>query len=67
MINGNNIEKPKVIESFKKPEYRKIQGLVGDQSFSLVLPKLYATSLGIQRGDFVKVMQEGRKIIIEKA
>jgi hypothetical protein len=47
-------------------EYRKIQGLVGDQSFSLVLPKAYATNLGIQRGDFVKVIQDGQKIIIEK-
>ncbi|KAA2282966.1 AbrB/MazE/SpoVT family DNA-binding domain-containing protein [Candidatus Nitrosocosmicus agrestis] len=47
--------------------YRKIQGLVGDYSFSLVLPKSYAVNLGIGKGDFVKVFQENNKIIIEKA
>ena len=57
----------KDLESSKKLEYRKIQGLVGDQSFSVVLPKSYATDLGIQKGDFVKVKQEGQKITIEKA
>ena len=54
-------------QSSYKLEYRKIQGIMGDQSFSLVLPKAYATDLGIQKGDFVKVIQEGQKIIIEKA
>ena len=48
-------------------EYRKIQGLVGDQSFCVVLPKKYALDLGISKGDFVKVIQVGNKIIIEKA
>jgi hypothetical protein len=57
----------KDLESSKKLEYRKIQGLVGDQSFSVVLPKAYANYLGIQKGDFVKVIQDGQKITIEKA
>ena len=48
-------------------EYRKIQGLVGESSFSIILPKEYALNIGIRRGDFVKVHQEGEKIIIEKA
>jgi bifunctional DNA-binding transcriptional regulator/antitoxin component of YhaV-PrlF toxin-antitoxin module len=48
-------------------EYRKIQGLVGEQSFSVVLPKSYAIHLGIGKGDFVKVSQQENKIIIEKA
>jgi bifunctional DNA-binding transcriptional regulator/antitoxin component of YhaV-PrlF toxin-antitoxin module len=48
-------------------EYRKIQGLVGESSFSIILPKEYALNIGIRRGDFVKVRQEDRKIIIEKA
>jgi len=47
-------------------EYRKIQGLVGESSFSVVLPKRFATSIGITKGDFVKVHQEQNKIIIEK-
>ena len=48
-------------------EYRKVQGLVGDQSFSIVLPKSYAIQLGIGKGDFVKVSQVEDRIIIEKA
>jgi bifunctional DNA-binding transcriptional regulator/antitoxin component of YhaV-PrlF toxin-antitoxin module len=48
-------------------EYRKIQGIVGDRSFSVVLPKSYALHLGIGKGDFVKVSQVENKIIIEKA
>ncbi|MGC1931128.1 MAG: AbrB/MazE/SpoVT family DNA-binding domain-containing protein [Candidatus Nitrosopolaris sp.] len=48
-------------------EYRKIQGIVGEQSFSVVLPKSYAIHLGIGKGDVVKVRQEENKIIIEKA
>lgn len=47
-------------------EYRKIQGLVGDASFSVVLPKQFATSLGIAKGDFVKVHLDSDRIIIEK-
>jgi hypothetical protein len=47
--------------------YRRIQGLVGEKSFSIVLPKSYAVNLKIGKGDFVRVSQEGSKIIIEKA
>jgi bifunctional DNA-binding transcriptional regulator/antitoxin component of YhaV-PrlF toxin-antitoxin module len=48
-------------------EYRKVQGIVGDQSFSIVLPKQYAINLGIGKGNFVKVYLEEKKIVIEKA
>ncbi|HEY9492978.1 MAG TPA: hypothetical protein VIP56_13405 [Nitrososphaeraceae archaeon] len=48
-------------------EHRRIQGLVGEQSFSLISPKQYAINLGIRKGDFVKVWLEENKIIIEKA
>jgi hypothetical protein len=48
-------------------EYRKVQGLIGETSFSIILPKHYAVNLGIGKGDFVKVHQEGAKITIEKA
>jgi antitoxin component of MazEF toxin-antitoxin module len=48
-------------------EYRKVQGYVGESSFSVILPKSYATHLGIGKGDFVKVSQEENRIIIEKA
>jgi formylmethanofuran dehydrogenase subunit D len=49
-----------------KIEGRKFQGLVGDVSFSIILPKDYAVNLGIAKGDFVKVSQEEGKIIVEK-
>ena len=48
-------------------EYRKVQGIVGEQSFSIVLPKHYAVNLGIGKGNFVKVHPEGDKIVIQKA
>lgn len=48
-------------------EYRKVQGLIGETSFSIILPKEYALNLGIGKGDFVKVRQEEMRIVIEKA
>ncbi len=47
-------------------QYRKIQGIVGDHSFSVVLPKHYAQSLGISKGDYVKVTLENQRIVLEK-
>jgi hypothetical protein len=55
------------MNSSNEIEYRKVQGLVGDQSFSIVLPKSYAIALGIGKGDFVKVYQKDYRIVIEKA
>jgi len=51
----------------KNPQYRKVQGLVGESSFSIVLPKSYATNLGISKGEFVKVYCVDNKLIVEKA
>jgi hypothetical protein len=48
-------------------QYRKVQGIVGDQSFSVVLPKYYAQSLGISRGDYVRIILEGNRLVMEKA
>jgi hypothetical protein len=67
MKDKNNNEKNGNQEFSKELEYRKVQGLVGEQSFSIVLPKTYAVNLGIQKGNFVKVFQDEKKIIIEKA
>jgi hypothetical protein len=47
-----------------KAEYRSI---IGDLSFSVCLPKKYSQDLGLEKGDYVRVTQEDRKIIIEKA
>jgi hypothetical protein len=48
-------------------EFRKIQGLVGELSFSIVLPKSFAIDLGVGKGDFVNVYIEEKKLIVEKA
>lgn len=55
------------ITNHSKIAYRKVQGIVGDQSFSIVLPKSYAISLGIGKGDFVKVFLLSDKMVIKKA
>jgi hypothetical protein len=58
------------MENLQNPqdiEYRKVQGIVGQQSFSIVLPKSYAINLGIGKGDFVKVRLQNDCIIIKKA
>jgi hypothetical protein len=45
----------------------KILSIVGEQSFTLVLSKSYAISLGIHNGDFLQVsLDVDRRIIIER-
>jgi acyl-CoA reductase-like NAD-dependent aldehyde dehydrogenase len=46
------------IDNGQNFEYRKIQTILGDVSFSLVLPKQYAIGLGLRKGEFVKVRQD---------
>jgi len=48
-------------------EIRKVQGLVGELSFSIVLPKSFAIDLDVGKGDFVNVYIEEKKLIVEKA
>lgn len=48
-------------------EYRKVQAILGDISFNVVLPKKYSLALGLKKGDFVKVSQHGKRLVIEKA
>ena len=47
-------------------ELRKVQALQGERSLTLVLPKEFAISLGIGKGDFLKCMVNGNKLIVEK-
>ena len=59
----NSLEK----EDYKKVEYRSV-GLVGDTSFTMVLPKGYATAIGLEKGDFLKITQDDKKrLIVERA
>lgn len=51
----------------KKSEHLLVQGLVGETSFSIVLPKSYAVKLGINKGEFVKVYYADNKLMVERA
>ena len=53
-------------DSEKDYAYRTI-GHIGSASLCIVLPKQFATGLGLEKGDYVKVFQEQGKIIIERA
>jgi hypothetical protein len=48
-------------------QYRKVQGIMGEHSFSFVIPKGYATQIGIGKGDFVKVILEKDQLVVKKA
>lgn len=48
-------------------EVRKVQALTGERSLTLVLPKVFATELGIGKGAFLKCSIEGNHLIVEKA
>lgn len=48
-------------------EFRKVQGVVGNHIFSLILPKQFAIDIGITKGDYVRVSKVDRKLIVEKA
>jgi hypothetical protein len=47
-------------------EMRKIQGLVGEHSFTVVFPKRYANDMGIMKGDWVSITKQDGAIIIRK-
>jgi hypothetical protein len=67
-INQDNSEYTVSEKSTDQPfEYRKVQAILGDISFNVVLPKKYSLVIGLKKGDFVKVSQHGKRLIIEKA
>jgi bifunctional DNA-binding transcriptional regulator/antitoxin component of YhaV-PrlF toxin-antitoxin module len=47
-------------------EIRRVQGLQGERSFTLVLPKEFAVRLGIGKGDFLKCRVDGHRLVLEK-
>jgi bifunctional DNA-binding transcriptional regulator/antitoxin component of YhaV-PrlF toxin-antitoxin module len=47
-------------------EPRRVQALQGERSFTVVLPKEFAVGLGIGKGDFLKCIVDGKKLVIEK-
>jgi len=47
-------------------EIRKVQGFVGEHSFTVVLPKKYAIKMGISKGDYVTICEQDDALIIKK-
>jgi bifunctional DNA-binding transcriptional regulator/antitoxin component of YhaV-PrlF toxin-antitoxin module len=48
-------------------EIRRVQALQGERSLTIILPKAYASQLGIGKGDFLAITVEGTKLIMERA
>jgi len=47
-------------------ELRRVQALHGERSLTIVLPKNLAGHLGIVKGDFLKYLLVGNRLIMEK-
>lgn len=52
--------------STKTSEIRKVQGVAGDTSLGLTLPRDYMKALGIRKGDHVRLYKDGGRMIVEK-
>jgi antitoxin component of MazEF toxin-antitoxin module len=46
---------------------RKVQAYTGEKSLTIVLPRNFTFELGIEKGDFLKVQLENKRLILEKA
>jgi antitoxin component of MazEF toxin-antitoxin module len=46
---------------------RKVQAYTGEKSLTIVLPRNFTFQLGIEKGDFLKVHVENKRLILEKA
>jgi bifunctional DNA-binding transcriptional regulator/antitoxin component of YhaV-PrlF toxin-antitoxin module len=51
----------------KGTQLRKVQGIVGETSFSIILPKKIATEAGIGKGDYLEFFLDGNRIVLQKA
>jgi AbrB family looped-hinge helix DNA binding protein len=48
-------------------DLRKVQSILGEKSFSIVLPKHIATEIGINKGDYLEFYKDGDRIVLQKA
>lgn len=48
-------------------EIRKVQFYGGGRSVQIVLPRIFAESLKLCRGDYLKLILDQERLIIEKA
>jgi hypothetical protein len=52
-------------DRIKKPDYTATL-LVGGASLTIILSKDFFRVLGVERGDYVRIVQNGKRLIIEK-
>ena len=50
----------------EKLRYQAI-GLAGKTSYTLIIPKDFATEIGLEKGDYVSVTRDDNRLIVEKA
>ncbi|MPZ08510.1 MAG: AbrB/MazE/SpoVT family DNA-binding domain-containing protein, partial [Nitrososphaeraceae archaeon] len=54
------------LNSIDNKELRRVQALHGERSLTIVLPKTLAGQLGIVKGDYLKYLVDGNRLIMEK-
>jgi hypothetical protein len=47
-------------------ELSHVNAMYGERSFTLVLPKEFANHLGIGKGDVLKCIVDGNRLVVEK-
>ena len=48
-------------------EIRKLQGIHGNSTYTIVLPKEFISILNLSKGDYLKCRVSNQQLIIEKA
>ena len=48
-------------------EIRKLQGIHGNSTYTIVLPKEFISILNLAKGDYLKCRVSNQQLIIEKA
>ena len=48
-------------------EIRKLQGIHGNSTYTIVLPKEFISILNLSKGDYLKCRVSNQQLVIEKA
>lgn len=54
------------MNKLERTEIYRVHALYGERSFTLVLPKEFATELGVGKGDVLKCKFDGQRLIVER-
>ena len=54
-------------ETTEKPRSYKALGLAGKTSYTVVLPRKMVDEIGMEKGDWIRVTRDDRRLILEKA